>query len=133
MGSVIRDVKAVLRRPGVVPGGVYYDLGGLYAQQQIAFTGLIVVFAAAVMLVFALLLFLYESFRVALAILAVTLLAVSAVFIGLWVTGTQLNISSMMGMTMIVGIVTEVAIFYVSEYYDLPGEKKRDCALDTCR
>ena len=103
---------------------MYYDLGGLYAQQQIAFTGLIVVFAGAVMLVFALLLFLYESFRVALAILAVTLLAVSAVFIGLWVTGTQLNISSMMGMTMIVGIVTEVAIFYVSEYYDLSGEKK---------
>ena len=124
MGSVIRNVKAVLKRPGVVPGGVYYDLGGLYAQQQIAFTGLIVVFAGAVMLVFALLLFLYESFRVALAILAVTLLAVSAVFIGLWVTGTQLNISSMMGMTMIVGIVTEVAIFYVSEYYDLSGEKK---------
>ena len=129
MGSVIRDVKAVLRRPGLVPDGVYYDLGGLYAQQQIAFTGLMVVFAGAVMLVFALLLFLYESFRVALAILAVTLLAVSAVFMGLWVTGTQLNISSMMGMTMIVGIVTEVAIFYVSEFYDLSHEGKGDCPL----
>ncbi len=49
------------------------------------------------------------------------LLAVAAVFIGLWVTGTELNITAMMGMTMIVGIVTEVAIFYFSEYRDLVG------------
>jgi multidrug efflux pump subunit AcrB len=38
------------------------------------------------------------------------------VFIGLWITGTEFNISSMMGMVMIVGNVTEVAIFYYSEY-----------------
>ena len=43
------------------------------------------------------------------------LLSVAAVFIGLWVTGTELNISAMMGMTMIVGIVTEVAVFYFAE------------------
>ena len=77
------------------------------------------VFVAAIALVFLLLLFLYESFRVALAIMAIPLLAVSAVFIGLWVTGIDLNISSMMGMTMIIGIVTEVAIFYFSEYRDV--------------
>jgi multidrug efflux pump subunit AcrB len=82
------------------------------------------VFAAAVMLVFLLLLVLYESFRVALAILAMPLLAMSVVFIGLWITGTEINISSMMGMTMIVGIVTEVAIFYMSEYYELTAKKK---------
>jgi multidrug efflux pump subunit AcrB len=55
---------------------------------------------------------------VAIAILAIPLLAVSAVFIGLWVSGIELNISAMMGMTMIIGIVTEVAIFYFSEYRD---------------
>ena len=47
-----------------------------------------------------------------------TLFAMAAVFVGLWLTGTEMNISSMMGMTMIVGIVTEVAIFYYSEYAD---------------
>jgi multidrug efflux pump subunit AcrB len=71
--------------------------------------------------VFALVLFLYERFRVALAVLLLPLLALAAVFIGLWITQTELNISSMMGMTMIVGIVTEVAIFYVSEYNELPS------------
>jgi len=120
MGSVIRDVKKVLERPGLLPKTIYYTLGGLYEQQQIAFAGLMMVFAAAVLLVFLLLLFLYENFRVAAAILTTTLLSISAVFIGLWLTRIQLNISSMMGMTMIVGIVTEVGIFYVSEYYDLP-------------
>ena len=51
--------------------------------------------------------------------MAIPLLSLSTVFIGLWLTGTELNISAMMGMTMIVGIVTEVAIFYFSEYGDL--------------
>jgi multidrug efflux pump subunit AcrB len=68
-----------------------------------------------VALVFLLLLFLYESFAVAIAILCSSLVSVSAVFIGLWLTGVELNISAMMGMTMIIGIVTEVAIFYFSE------------------
>lgn len=125
LGFVIHDVKKTLSRPGLIPPGVYYSLGGLYRQQQIAFRGLIKVFAAAVGLVFLLLLFLYERFLVAIAMLATTLLAFSAVFIGLWLTGTQLNISSMMGMTMVVGIVTEVGIFYYSEYQDLPDRLPR--------
>ncbi len=129
MGSVIRDVKGALGRPGLFPSGVYYSLGGLYKQQQIAFAGLMAVFSAAVALVFFLLLFLYESFRVAGAIMATTLLAMTAVFIGLFVTGSEMNVSSMMGMTMIVGIATEVAIFYVSEYYDLSEQPFKNEAL----
>jgi multidrug efflux pump subunit AcrB len=53
--------------------------------------------------------------------MSIPLMALSAVFIGLFVTGIDLNISAMMGMTMIVGIVTEVAIFYFSEYQTLAG------------
>ncbi len=119
MGSTVSDVKRVLAGNGLIPSGTYYDLGGLYRQQRIAFKALIAVFAGAVALVFLLLLFLYERFRVAVAILGMPLLAIAAVFVGLWVTGVELNITSMMGMTMVVGIVTEVAIFYFSEYQDL--------------
>ncbi len=129
MGSVIRDVKKALDRPGLLPKGVYYELGGLYRQQQIAFAGLLAVFASAVVLVFLLLLFLYERFRTAFCVLANTLLALTAVFLGLWLTGTEINISSMMGMTMIVGIVTETAIFYLSEYRSLPKDLPREEAL----
>jgi multidrug efflux pump subunit AcrB len=131
MGSVIRRVKAVLDRPGLLPKDLYYSLGGLYEQQQIAFKGLIMVFLAAVLLVFLLLLYLYESFRVAIAILSTTLIASAAVLIGLWITGTELNITSMMGLTMIVGIVTEVGIFYASEYHDMPFQSDTAGALIT--
>jgi len=129
LGSTIRDVQAALARPGLLPRGVYFELGGTYAEQQKAFSGLLAVFGGAVALVFLLLLFLYESFRTALAMLGCTLLALSGVTIGLWLTQTELNISSMMGMTMIVGIATEVAVFYVSELVSLPGELAQHQAL----
>ena len=131
MGSVISDVKKALATSGLFPAGVYYDLGGLYKQQKIAFAGLMAVFAAAVALIFLLLLYLYESFRVAGAILLTSLLSVMGVFAGLFITGTELNISAMMGMTMIIGIATEVAIFYVSEYYEMPEEMDRKEAFIT--
>jgi len=115
MGSVMGEVKTLIAS-GLIPEHVRVELGGLYLQQQKAFQGLMQVFAAAVALVFILLLFLYERFRAALAILAMPLLAMGMVFLGLALTGTELNITSMMGLTMIIGIVTETAIFYYSEF-----------------
>jgi len=50
------------------------------------------------------------------------LAAATAVAIGLWVTGVELNIMALMGMTMILGIATEVAIFYFTEYETLLEE-----------
>jgi len=123
LGSTIRDVQKMLEQPGLIPAGVRYKLGGLYEQQQIAFKGLLRVIASASVLVFLLLLFLYESFRVAICIMLTTGLAIAAVMLGLWITGTELNISSLMGMVMIVGNVTEVAIFYYSEYADAVVEE----------
>ncbi|RDS79707.1 AcrB/AcrD/AcrF family protein [Dyella monticola] len=122
MGATVADVKTMLAEPGLLPRGMYYQLGGLYQQQQEAFRGLTIVLLAAIALVFTLLLFLYESFRVAASILVMPMLAIGAVFVGLWVTGIELNISAMMGMTMIVGIVTEVAIFYFSEVENVASE-----------
>lgn len=126
LGSTVQEIKTrVLDQKGFLPNSVPYSLGGLYEQQQIAFKGLTIVLIAAIVLVFTLLLFLYESFRVALAMLAMPLLAVAAVFLGLWITGTEFNITSRMGMTMIVGIVTEVAIFYYSEFHVLAETNDR--------
>lgn len=122
LGSVIQDVQKTINGSNLLPAGVYYNLGGLYQQQQIAFHDLLLVFIAAFGLVFLLQLFLYESFIIVFSIMSLPLLSISAVFIGLWVTGIELNISAMMGMTMIVGIVTEVAIFYFSEYQRLLKE-----------
>lgn len=51
------------------------------------------------------------AFSLAFVMLSIPLLAMAAVLLGLWLTGTELNITAMMGMAMVVGIVTEVAIF----------------------
>jgi len=125
MGSTMGDVKKLLDRRGELPAGMYYELGGLYQQQQIAFHDLTIVLLTAIALVFTLLLFLYESFRAAIVVMIQPLLAICGVFIGLWVTGTELDISSMMGMTMIVGIVTELSIFYFSELSEIQAEAAR--------
>jgi multidrug efflux pump subunit AcrB len=119
LGAGIADVRAALARPGVLGPGVTYTLGGLYQQQQIAFAGLARVFLAALLAEFILLLLLYERFLWALVIMGTSLLSTSAVFTGLYVTGLELNITALMGMVMIVGIATEMAIFYVSEFQHL--------------
>lgn len=121
LGSTIGEITELLDHPGFLPKGVYYHLGGLYQEQQTAFRGLLAVFLSAAVLVFVVLLFLYESLRVASVMLLTTLLTIPAVFIGLWWTGTELNVSSLMGLTMVLGIVTEVGIFYYCEYQDLAG------------
>jgi multidrug efflux pump subunit AcrB len=121
LGSTIADVKKTLEAPNVLPKEMRYTLGGQYEQQRIAFAGMLRVIIAAGLLVFLLLLFLYESFRVAIAMMLTTVAASAVVFLGLWLTKTELNISSLMGMVMIVGNVTEVAIFYFSEYAETPG------------
>lgn len=114
LGSAMKAVRRAVTGMRL-PASVRVEYGGLYAERQKSFRGLAAVFAAAVLLVAALLLYLYERWAVVVAILATVLLSVAAVFVGLWLTGTELDISAMMGMTMIVGIVTEIAVFYFAE------------------
>src|SRR5262249_23008087 len=121
-GSAAAEVQKLVGRPGFLPAGVTFEMGGLYAEQQAAFQGMALVFAAAVAAVFVLLLLIYESFRIALTILAMPPATASAVAIGLWLTGVELNIMALMGATMILGITTEVAIFYFTEYDALIAE-----------
>jgi CzcA family heavy metal efflux pump len=117
--STINDVQKTLQQPGFLPAGVHYELGGLYKQQQIAFAGLAKVFGAALIAEMILLAFLYERFWLPIIIIGTSLLSTTAVFMMLWATGVELNITALMGMTMIIGISTEMAIFYVSEYTEL--------------
>jgi multidrug efflux pump subunit AcrB len=119
MGSAAKEVTRLMSRPGALPAGVTFRMGGLYAEQQRAFKGMAVVFVAALAIVSVLLLLLYRNFRVAGVILLMPLLAACAVAAGLWLTGVELNIMALMGLTMVIGIVTEVAIFYFTEYDSL--------------
>ncbi len=117
LGSVMRDVRRAVA--GVaLPAGVYVEYGGLYREQQSSFRGLLTVLVAAALLVFLVLLYQYESFAAPVAILVMDLFAATAVFSGLWWTGTELNISSLMGLTMILGISSEAAVFFMTQWKD---------------
>ena len=138
LGSTIAAVQKVLEKPGLIPAGVNYTFGGAYKQQQLAVQGMIKVFAAAAIAEIILLLFLYERFWIPIIIIGSSLISTAAVFIGLWLTGVELNITAMMGMVMIVGIATEMAIFLVSEYQALaqtlpPREALFEAALNRLR
>ncbi len=129
IGAAVADVRAALDAPGMLSSGVRYELGGLYQQQQIAFRGLAAVFATALIAEFLLLLFLYERLWLPVIIIGCSLLSTTAVFSALWLTGVDLNITALMGMTMIIGIGAEMAIFYVSEYTELSHRMPPHAAL----
>jgi multidrug efflux pump subunit AcrB len=129
MGATVGDVQRVLAQPNMLDPGIQYEMGGLYQQQQIAFAGLTRVFAAALIAEFILLLFLYERLWLPVIIIGCSLLSTTAVFSALWLTGVDLNITALMGMTMIIGIGTEMAIFYVSEFSTLAREMEPRRAL----
>lgn len=124
LGQAMKRVKNVLHNSQILnASGVYYEFGGLYAQQKKAFEGLSIVLVSAIVLVFIVLLFLYEDFSIAFVILAMSVLALAADFIGLYLTRIQLNITSIMGFIMSVGINAETAVFYVSEYKEFIESK----------
>ena len=138
IGAAVSDVKAALDTPGGLGTGVRYELGGLYEQQQIAFAGLIKVFGAALVAELALLLILYRRFWLPVIIIGCSLLSTTAVFTALWAAGVDLNITALMGMTMIIGIGTEMAIFYVSEFEELsrsmpPADAAREASRNRLR
>jgi CzcA family heavy metal efflux pump len=93
-----------------IPPEIRVEYGGTYQQQQKSFRDLVSVLILAIVLVFIVLLFEFGSFAAPLAILASALLSTSGVFIALVITGTTFNVSSFMGMIMVVGIVAKNGI-----------------------
>jgi multidrug efflux pump subunit AcrB len=114
LGSAMRDVQKVIAKMPA-EAGVHVEYGGLYQEQKQAFRELGLVFVAAVLLLSLVLMFSYESIAVVLSILLITLAASAAVFVGLALSGSELNLSSMMGLTMVIGVIAEVAVFYFAE------------------
>jgi multidrug efflux pump subunit AcrB len=114
LGSTMQDVRSTVAMLNLPPA-LRIDYGGLYAQQQKGFVDLSVVFAAALLLSALLLTILFERITWTLAAMATVVLSAAAVFCGLWITGIELDISALMGLTMVVGMVTELVIFYLAE------------------
>jgi multidrug efflux pump subunit AcrB len=93
-----------------VPSSIRVVYGGTYEEQQKSFRDLLTVLVLAVVLVFTVLLFEFRTFSAPAAILASALLSTSGVFLALLVTGKTFNISSFMGLIMVIGIVAKNGI-----------------------
>lgn len=114
LGSAMVDVRKTVAGMNL-PSSIRIDYGGLYAQQRQSFSDMTMVFVAALLLAALLLTLLFERIAWTLAAILTVLLSVAAVFFGLWVTGIELDVSALMGLTMVVGMVTELIVFYLSE------------------
>jgi Cation/multidrug efflux pump len=78
----------------------------------------------AVLLVFFVLLATFNSFRVPLVILATIPLSPIGVLLALWLTGTPINVSSIMGLLLLVGIVVRNGILLI----DAANRRRREGA-----
>ena len=114
-----------------LPSSIRVEYGGLYAQQQQSFHDLMFVLAAAIVLVFIVLLIEFRGFAAPVAILSSALLSTSGVFFALFITRTTFNISSFMGLIMVVGIVAKNGILLLDadQKYRAEGSRPRDAMI----
>ena len=109
LSAVMADVKNILQA-NPAPTGIRVELGGRYASQQKAFRALLLVLALAAVSVMAVMVIQFRSFAEPL----VVLLAAPLSFVGalglLLATGTALNVSSFMGLILLVGLIVKNGI-----------------------
>lgn len=111
LGHTMQDIKKTIAKSFVLPNGVSLSYGGIYQTQQESFRDLLIVALASIALVFIVLLFEFKEFAVPFSILLITVLSLFGTFLALYLSKVALNISSFVGMVLIIGIVAENAIF----------------------
>jgi CzcA family heavy metal efflux pump len=131
LGAGIRQVQAAVQKLNLPPA-IRVVYGGTYREQQKSFRDLLLVLALAVVLVFAVLLFEFRSFSAPSAIMVSALLSTSGVFLALLITGISFNISSFMGLIMVIGIVAKNGILLLDaeERYRAQGFCPVDAMLE---
>ena len=93
-----------------LPPSIRVAYGGTFKEQQKSFHDLVVVLLLALVLIFLVLLFEFRSFSAPLAILSSAVLSTSGVFFALFITRTDFNVASFMGLIMVLGIVAKNGI-----------------------
>ncbi len=109
LGDVIKEIQAVLAQHPA-PAGVRVELAGQYASQQDAFHQMLLVLALAAACVVAVMVIQFRSFVEPLVILVAAPLSFVGAMVLLLVTGTALNVSSFMGLILLVGLIVKNGI-----------------------
>ena len=115
-----------------IPSAIRVVYGGLYQEQQNSFHDLSVVLTAAVVLVFIVLLIEFGDFAAPIAILSSALLSTSGVFVALYITKTTFNLSSFMGLIMVIGIVAKNGILLLDadQKFRSEGSNPRNAMIE---
>jgi CzcA family heavy metal efflux pump len=123
MGSAVAEIRSNLDKMRL-PIGYTYEIGGQYQAQQQSFRELLMVFGLAVILVFTILVFQFNAWTPAILILLAAPLSLGGALLLLLLTGTDLNISSAMGLILLVGLVVKNGIMLLdfSEKLHWEGE-----------
>jgi multidrug efflux pump subunit AcrB len=134
LGSAMREIRERLSQDSTIAPGTL-EFGGLYQQQQESFRNLMVVLVMAVFLVFTVLLIEFRSFYEAIAIVVGAVLALFGTVLGLWVTGTSLNVVSFLGAIIGVGIVAKNGILMLDfvEHLRAAGASLEDALVRSGR
>lgn len=118
LGGTIQQIKSAMASKVKLPAGMTVEYGGVYQEQQDSFRQLAITLVLAIVLVFITLLVEFKSFTHPIAIVTGAVLALGGVLLGLLITGMTLNVVSMMGMIMVVGIVAKNGILMLDAVDD---------------
>ncbi|HEV3332299.1 MAG TPA: efflux RND transporter permease subunit [Bryobacteraceae bacterium] len=109
LGEGIRRVQAAVAALHLPPT-IRVQYGGQYEEQQNSFRDFAFVLLLAIVLVFTVLLFEFGGFAAPIAVICSALLSTCGVFLALLITGKTFNLSSFMGLIMVIGIVSKNGI-----------------------
>src|SRR5215469_5864120 len=121
LGTGMKAVKQTIADLKMPPS-IHVLYGGLYAEQQASFQEFEFVLGLAIVLVFMVLLFEFGNFAAPIAVLSSALLSTCGVFLALLLTHTTFNLSSFMGLIMVVGIVAKNGILLLDADQKYRGE-----------
>lgn len=112
IGSVVEDIEKGLARVKLPPG-YFVSYGGGYERQQELASQITGAFLVSALLVFLLLYLAFRSIWQALLVIATIPLALAGGFIALWLTGTTLNVSSLIGLLAHFGLSVQKGLILV--------------------
>ncbi len=121
MSQVVEASQAKIAQMDI-PQGINIQLSGSYEDQQDSFGDLLTLAALIIILVYIVMAAQFESYTYPGIIMTSLLFAFSGVFIILWLTGHTLNVMSMIGAIMLIGIVVKNGIVLI-DYISLNRER----------
>ena len=135
LGAVMSDVRRVLAAQPP-PRGIRVELAGQYAGQQAAFRSMLAVLALAAAAVIAVMVLQFRSFVEPLVVLVAAPLSFAGAILLLLVTRTPLNVSSFMGLILLVGLIVKNGIIlldFTHHRMTTTGEALEPALLEAAR